>query len=50
MLENVPSLDGFFAQTQSKLSAACVEVGEAVRARIAAPARVAEHSNSIVSY
>jgi len=31
MLENVPSLDGFFAQ--SKLSAACVEVGEAVRAR-----------------
>jgi hypothetical protein len=48
MLENVPSLDGFFAQ--SKLSAAFVEVGEAVRARIAAPARVAEHSNSIVSY
>jgi hypothetical protein len=48
MLENVPSLDGFFAQ--SKLSAACVEVGEAVRARIAVPARVAEHSNAIVGY
>jgi hypothetical protein len=48
MLENVPSLDRFFAQ--GKLSAACVEVGEAVRARIAALARVAEHFNSIVSY
>jgi hypothetical protein len=48
MLENVPSLDGFFAQ--SKLTAAFVEVGEAIRARIAAPARVPEHSNSIVGY
>jgi hypothetical protein len=48
MLENVPSLDRFFAQ--SKLSAARVEVGEAVRARIAAPARVPDHSNSIVGY
>jgi hypothetical protein len=48
MLENVPSLDRFFAQ--SKLSAACVEVGEAVRACMAAPARVAEHSNAIVGY
>jgi hypothetical protein len=48
MLENVPSLDRFFAQR--KLSAACVEVGEAVRARIAAPARVAERSNAIVGY
>jgi len=48
MLENVPSLDRLLAQ--SKLSAAFVEVGEAIRARIAAPARVPGHSDSIVSY
>jgi hypothetical protein len=49
MLENVPSLDRFFAQ--SKLSAPhLLKLVKQFGPRIAAPARVPGRSNSVVGY